>query len=73
MPYQLSLYLDSSPVRANEDFTEEETVFEINKIGDDAEDIVQGLRLEWKKHMQTIEQKMRTEMTSIIFIFIVKK
>ena len=42
---------------ANEDFTEEETVFETKIIGDDAEGIVQGLRPEWKKHMQTIEQK----------------
>jgi hypothetical protein len=42
---------------ANEDFTEEETVFETKMIGDDAEGIVQGLRPEWKKHMQAIEQK----------------
>ena len=42
---------------ANEDFTEEETVFETKIIGDDAEGIVQDLRPEWKKHMQTIEQK----------------
>jgi hypothetical protein len=42
---------------ANGDFTEEETVFETKMIGDDAEGVVEGLRAEWKKHMQTIEQK----------------
>ena len=52
--------------------TEEETVFETKIIDDDAEGIVQDLRPEWKKHMQTIEQKMKKEMTIIIFILIVE-
>lgn len=42
---------------ANEDFSEEEIIFETKMIGNDAESIVHGLRLAWKKHMQTIGQK----------------